>query len=283
MRDAVLYRARQVTPVVRRETDRLARDLPDLKIFIVCYDPDYQSALHSTPGKFYCYGMRDLHGLPYPQKLSNVNWADPTSQPISEPMDIRFFRKMAMGHQDLPVMKFFLDHPDFDRYWVIEDDVRCSGPWSDIFTELAPSCADLLMTAVQNYSEVPRWHWWNHLVTGNDVLPLDEQVKGFPPFTMLSAACLQAVDRKYRRGWGGHYEVTWPTIARASGLRIEDIGGEGSYTPAERRGRLYACTLGSWHLFPGTFVFRPAFHDTGVSEFGKDVTTCTMLWHPVKV
>jgi hypothetical protein len=282
VRDAIIYRARQVTPVVQREIARLARDLPDLKIFIVCYDPNYQSALHSTPGKIYCYGQRDLHSLPYPQKLCGVNWANPTSRPPSEPMDQRFFRKMEMGHQDLPVLKFFLDHPDFDGYWVIEDDVRCSGPWSDIFTELAQASADLLITAVQNHSEVPYWHWWDHMVTGNDKLPLDQRVKGFLPFCRLSAACLQALDRKYRQGWGGHYELTWPSVALASGLRVEDIGGEGSYTPAGRRGRFYACTLGSWHLFPGTFVYRPAFHDMGVSEFGKNVTSCTMLWHPVK-
>jgi hypothetical protein len=282
MRDAVLYRARQVTPVVQREVDRLTRELPDSKIFIVCYDPDYQSEIHDTPGEIYCYGQRDLHGLPYPQKLCEVDWAHPTSPPRPELADKRFFRKMQLGHQDLPVMKFFLERPDFDRYWVIEDDVRCSGPWTDIFTELSRSTADLLMTALQSYQEVPRWIWWNHIVTGNDVLPPERRVKGFPPFCGLSATCLRAIDQKYRQGWGGHYEVTWPTITSVSGLTIEDIGAEGPYTPAERRGRFYACTLGSWHLFPGTFVFRPAFYDMGVSEFGKDVTSSTMLWHPVK-
>jgi hypothetical protein len=283
LRDAILYRARKVTRVVQREIDRLAYDLPDLSIFVVCYDPAYQSVLHSTPGRVYCYGQRDLHKLPYPQKLGDVDWADPTSQPASEPVDMRFFRRMERGHQDLPVMKFFLDHPDFDRYWVIEDDVRCSGPWSDTFTDLERSRADLLMAAVQHYSEVPNWQWWTHLVTGDDASVLDQRVKGFLPFCRLSAACLEAIDRKYRQGWGGHYEVTWPTVALASGLTIEDIGGEGSYTPAERRGRHYVCTLGSWHLFPGTFVYRPPFHDMGDSKFGKEVTSYTMLWHPVKV
>ena len=280
MKDAILYRARKVTPIVQREINRLSSDLPDISIFIVCYDPEYRTSVDSVPGKIYCYGQADLHGLPYPQKMSKVNWTDPTLRP--EPSDKRFFREMKMGHQDLPVMKFFLDHPHFDRYWVIEDDVRCSGPWTDIFVELAQTRADLLMTVVQGYSEVPSWHWWNTLITGEEVVPVDRQVKGFPPFTRLSAACLAAVDQKYRELWGGHYEVTWPTITRASGLSIEDIGGRGSYTPAERRGRFYTCTLATWHLFPGTFVFRPPFHDMGVSRFGERMTSQTMLWHPVK-
>jgi hypothetical protein len=219
--------------------------------------------------------------LPYPQKLGEVNWDDPKS-PTSNSPNMKFFRDMVMGHQDLPALRFFLDHPDFDRYWLIEDDVRCSGPWTDIFDELTRSNADLLMSVVQDHAEVPGWHWWNSLITGNDTLPTGERVKGFLPFCGLSAACMQAIDRKYQEGWGGHYELTWASIALFSGLVIEDIGGDGTYTPAERRGRFYSCTPGSWHLFPGTFVYRPPFHDIDVSEFGKSVTSSSMLWHPVK-
>jgi hypothetical protein len=280
--DAIIYRARRADPLVQREIDRLNRELPDVKVFLVCYQPNYQSARHSIPGKIYCYGQGDLHRLPYPQKLSAVDWADPTVQPPHELFSKKFFRDMEWGHQDLPIMKFYLEHPEFDRYWVIEDDVRCSGSWTNIFAELVRSSADLLMTVVANHSEVPEWNWWDDLITGKEVVPFEERVKGFLPFCRLSSACLRAIDLKYRQGWGGHYEITWANIARASGLLIEDIGGEGAYTPAERRGRFYTCPIGSWHLFPGTFIFRPPFHDTGVSEFCRDVTTESMLWHPVK-
>jgi hypothetical protein len=279
--DVIVYRARRLNAVVQREIDRLARDLPDLKIFVVCYEPGYLSARHSIPGKSYCYGWKDLGSLPYPQKLC-ANSDDAVSQPQAQSGYKKFSGEMTAGHHDLAVMKFFLDCPDFDRYWLIEDDVRCSGPWTDIFGELAKSNADLLMTVVQNYLEVPKWYWWHSLVTGKDTLPRAEQLKGFTPFCRLSGACMRAVDQKYREGWGGHYEVTWPNIALVSGLSVEDVGGEGSYTPTDRRGRFYVCTPGSAHLFPGTFVFRPCFHDMGVSEFGRDVTVRTMLWHPVK-
>lgn len=283
LKNAIVYRARAVNPIVQREVDRLVRELPDFKTFIVCYRPEYDSALHSASGTVYYYGQKDLHALPYPQKLSAVNWSNPESRPPLEADRKKFFRAMEWGHQDLPVLKFFVDHPDFDRYWVIEDDVRFSGPWNEIISELARSSADLLMTVVEDHSEFPQWYWWDHLDTGNDVLPLDHRVKGFLPFCRLSAACLQAIDQKYRQGWGGHYEVTWPNIASISRLLIEDIGGQGSYTPAERRGRFYTCTLKSGTLFPGTFLYRPPFHDTGVSEFGKNVTPHSMLWHPVKI
>lgn len=265
MTEAIIYRTRRVDPIVRREVERLAHDLPHCQIFIVCYQRDYKSAMHSTPGEVYCFGQRDLHDLPYPRKVDDVNWNDPT------------------GHHDLPVLKFFLQQDEFDWYWVIEDDVRCSGPWTGTFRELARSDADLLMTVVQDYDEVTDWHWWSSLVTGDEIVPTADRVKGFGPFCRLSRTCLRAIDRKYREGWGGHFEVTWPNIARASGLTIEDVGAHGKYTPAARQGKFYTCTVGSWHLFPGTFVFRPPFHDTGASEFGKHLTPHSMLWHPVKV
>jgi hypothetical protein len=165
---------------------------------------------------------------------------------------------------------------------VIEDDVRCSESWTGVFNELGASQADLLMTVVQDYPEWPNWYWWTHMITGTEALPLQKRVKGFLPFCRLSAACVEAIDRKYREGWGGHYEVTWANIARVSGLTIEDIGGQGKYTPLERRGQYYSCTVGDPTLFPGSFIFRPAFQDTGESEFGKGETQRGILWHPVK-
>jgi hypothetical protein len=282
LKNAILYRARRVSPIAQREIDRLSRELPDFAIFVVCFQPEYESARDSEPGRVYCYGQRDLHSLPYPGKLCRVDWDDPTSRPPAETGNGKFFRTMEPGQHDLAIMRFFLDHPDFDRYWLIEDDVRCSGPWTDIIDELAQSKADLLMTVVQKFAQNPRWNWWNTLVTGEEALPSRRRMKGFTPFCRLSAACCRAIDEKYRHGWGGHYEVSWPTIARASGLSIEDVGGNGSYTPRKRRGRFYNSSNMAWALFPGTFIFRPPFQDTGESEFGKEITDHTMLWHPVK-
>ncbi len=282
MKNVILYRARCLTPTVEREIERLSRDLPEFDLFVVCYLPEYDLARDSDPGRVYCYGQRDLHTLPYPGKLCSVDWENPDIRPQQEMGNGKFFRNMEPGQHDLPILRFFLDRPHFDRYWVIEDDVRCSGPWSDIFGELAQSKADLLMTVVQRYAENPRWKWWPFLVTGGEQLPARRLVKGFTPFCRLSAACLQAIDEKYRQSWGGHYEVSWPTIACGAGLSIEDIGGKGSYTPRKRRGRFYSSTNENWSLFPGTFIFRPAFCESGDGEFGKDITPQTMLWHPVR-
>lgn len=260
--DVVVYRARRITPVVSREVERLRRELPGCKVVLVAYQPHYKWREDSADEHF--FGAEDLRSLLYEAKNAAVNWNNPT------------------GHHDLPVLAYYLRNPSFDRYWVIEDDVRFSGPWSHLFEELSASGADLLMTAVQNFAENPGWYWWNSLLSPGTEVSQQHRVKGFGPFCRLSNPLLAAIDRRYRDGWGGHFELAWPVICLTSNLTLEDVGGNGSYTPPGRQGRLYANTPLSWSLFPGTFVFRPRFQEDGKSEFSKGVFNHPKLWHPVR-
>ena len=66
--------------------------------------------------------------------------------------------------------------------------------------------------------------------------------------------------------WGGHYEFTLPTSALAAGARIEDLGGDGPFTPPERRGQTYVGkTPERASQTTSTFGFRPVrpryFHE----------------------
>ena len=81
--------------------------------------------------------------------------------------------------------------------------------------------------------------------------------------------------------WSGHYEFLLPTIARAHGLRIEDIGGTGPFVPWRRRRRNYLNVAKDVLLSPGTFVWRPSM----TAYFHEDDTAFTqraMLYHPIK-
>jgi hypothetical protein len=262
--DVIVYRTRRMTPVVVREVDRLRRELPGVSVAIVAYQAGYLSKDSDEKSNLYLFGADDLRSLPYPTKKENVNWHNP------------------IGHHDLPVLAYYLTHPNFDRYWVIEDDVRCSSPWAEIVDELGVSTADLLMTVIQNFSENPGWQWWNTLATPGKVIDPDFKVKGFGPFCRLSAKCLAAIHARYQAGWGGHFEVAWPVICCDEGLTFEDVGGLGRYTPPKRRGKFYTNDANAWHLFPGSFVYRPAFLENGTSEFAKGFFNRPILWHPVK-
>lgn len=262
-RDAVLYYSHFCSRVVEREIAKLRTELDDrYDLFVVghCQSPDALRGIRQVPAV--AYTADDLATLPYPVRLSRFN-----------PRDV-------VGYGDLAPMRFFLDRPDYEHYWIVEYDVRFGGNWAELFADLASSRADLLCTTIQTFAENAGWAHWQTLQTGDDDVPTHRRVKGFMPFCRLSRALLEACDARYRQGWSGHAEALWPTVAMQEGLKVEDIGGRGSFTPAERRGRYYYNTPCDWSLSPGTFVYRPSF--VGLDSSGWHGRFPGLLWHPVK-
>jgi hypothetical protein len=262
-RNVILYYSHFYSPAVLREIARLHDELDGAyDIFAVgyCRSAGALSGIDCVPTLE--YSADDLIALPYPGKARQF-----------DPLNF-------IGNADLVPMKFFLDRPDYDHYWIIEYDVRFSGSWPELFADLSSSGADLLCTTMQTWAENPDWAHWNTLSTGGEDVPLERRVKGFMPFCRLSHALLAACDARYRNGWSGHSEVIWPTVGSLAGLLLEDIGGSSSFTPAARRGRYYQNTPTEWSQFPGTFVFRPSFADRNL--FGPQCHFKGTLWHPVK-
>jgi hypothetical protein len=208
------------------------------------------------------YRRADLAALPYPKKIASANWITPA------------------GENDLPVLAFYREQPGYDFYWIVEYDVRYTGHWGTLFGELRSSDAAFLSTTIWDYEDDPGWSWWSALVNA----PSGElqRVRCFTPFCRLSNGALATIDHWYREGGAGHYELTWPSVCKARGLRIEDIGGWGRYTPERWRGKHYINTPREWNLSPGTFVFRPAFRDKGLLTEAMKYGGRPMLWHPVK-
>lgn len=184
------------------------------------------------------------------------------------------YAQLRPNHID--AMRFFQTYPDYDAYWFIEYDVRYTGDWAALLRELSSSPADLLATVVQRRAEHPQWAHWPGFSVGGSSLPESAYVKIFAPLMRLSAAALRAVDGAYHAGWTGHYEALWPSAIAAAGLGIEEIGGEGTFTPAARRGRYYTNARRDPYLSPGSFVFRPSLSEDEIPA------TPALLWHPVK-
>jgi hypothetical protein len=263
-RDVVLYYSHLGWPSVRREVAGLRAQLDERYDIVVagyCKSPDALRGIDAVPTR--AYSPADLRALPYPGKISRFN---PDS---------------LLGNCDLVPMRFFRERPDYDRYWIIEYDVRFTGSWASLFDDLASSDADLLCTTAQSHADNSAWAHWSTLLTGGEEIAIEQRIKGYMPFARLSRRLLERCDARYRAGWSGHPEVLWPTIAAASGLRVEDIGGNGPFTPAARRGRYYYNNPHHWSLFPGTFVFRPCFADHEDLS-GPRTRFAGWLWHPVK-
>jgi hypothetical protein len=202
-----------------------------------------------------------LRALPYNRQLKNVNWETLRKNP------------------DLAVMRFFRGNPNFDYYWIIEYDVRYTGDWNLLFEDLNSSSEDLLCTHVASYQQSPDWSHWSSFSAGDETIDKARLVRAFLPFSRLSKRLMQAIDERCRRGWSGHPEVLWPTVAKATGLSIGEIGGLGSLVPDERKGKYYDSAIARSGIFFSTFGAWPFF--SAKSAF--DVTSPPdLLWHPVK-
>ncbi|MBV9250252.1 MAG: hypothetical protein JO227_13535 [Acetobacteraceae bacterium] len=180
------------------------------------------------------------------------------------------------GHTDLIALHFFNAHPEYDRYWFIEYDVRFSGPWSELFTSFESDPADFISCNMRRATTDPDWMHWPSLRTpaGTGELSATDRLASFMPIFRVSRRALATVDRAYREGWSGHCEVTWATIMHRAGLRLRDFGGDGEFVALGNRNRFYTNTLHDKDLAPGSLVFRPARAMVGFRR--------NRLWHPVK-
>ena len=260
--EAVLYRTHIINSMIRREIDRLRSEVADCDHFVVGYLNDDVAAPAAPVPNDRMYRRVDLAALPYLRKIASADWIK------------------TNGDNDLPVLVFYREQPHYDFYWVVEYDVRYTGHWRPFFDKLRTSDTDFLSTTMQGYRENPRWWWWKTLVNAPSG-PL-RRMRCFTPFGRLSNRALAAVDHWYREGGAGHYELTWPSVCKTKGLKIEDIGGLGRYTPERWRGRHYANTPLKANLSPGTFVFRPPFKDASLPTEGQKYDDRPMLWHPIK-
>jgi hypothetical protein len=165
--------------------------------------------------------------------------------------------------------------------WVLEYDVDYAGSWADLFTRFADNDADLLTTTLMYRNERPAWPWWDG-AEAPDWVTEDRWLRSLNPLMRVSqdlvdAYCVAMADDR----WRGHYEFTLPTAALVAGHRIEDLGGDGVFTPESRRSQIYVGK--SPHGKPDdlTFGFRPVrrryFHESPES-FEKP----GFLYHPVK-
>jgi hypothetical protein len=121
-REVILYYSHFCSPAVRREVARLRNELDGrYDLFAVGYCRSAGALKGIDCVTALEYSAEDLIALPYPGKAR------------------RFDPDNFIGNADLVPMKFFLDRPGYDYYWIVEYDVRFSGGWSKLFADLSSS------------------------------------------------------------------------------------------------------------------------------------------------
>ena len=168
-----------------------------------------------------------------------------------------------------------------EHLWVMEYDVDFAGRWGDLFASYADSDADLLTALLTYRTLYPDWTHW-HRATAPAWVAEPRMVLGLHPLMRLSRDLVNWYPTAMAdAAWGGHYEFTLPTSALAAGARIEDLGGDGPFTPPQRRGHAYAVRTPGAPPSGSTFGFRPVrpfyFH-----EAPEQFDRLDLLYHPVK-
>lgn len=207
------------------------------------------------------FTIDDLIGLGYPNR-----------QQLSIGRSGR--RNLKLGNADLPLLLFYLRHPGYRYYWVVEYDVRFTGSWQRFFAAFENCDADLLGTSLRRFEEIPDWNHWGGLCLPILASESCERLCGFFPVYRVSNRALATLHDACLRGCGGHMEAMIPTLFHNLGLRVEDIGGDGEFVRPGNTNRYYRNTRTAGSLSPGTFVYRPVATQAG-DEPNK-------LWHPVK-
>lgn len=189
------------------------------------------------------------------------------------------------GFSDLAGMPALLNGrlSAYKYIWLVEYDVDFSGTWHDFFAELVQSDADLMGTTFYPRAQCPDWYHWAWFEAPPEV-SADYHVRSFGPILRFSRRMINCYVDAARDGrWRGHSEALYPTLALYNGLKIQDFGGYGPFTPASLLGKNYCNTSTDRYLSPGTFVFRPVEHRAYFRDAPEQFPTRGFLYHPVKV
>ncbi len=248
------------TPDIQKIYERLQREAPsDHDVRLLLNTNALIPMQNLSMKNVECILIEDLLRLPYPEKCHAGKW------------DIA-------GNLDLAFLEFRRRLPDYDFYWFVEYDVHFEGRWDKFFEHFRASNAGIIATSLEYLSKLPGK--LEMLVYPVLVIPEESawnkeaMVKGFFPICRLSSALLGTLDREYRAGFGGHYEVMLPTLALRDDITVEDVGGKGPFVRDDNRNRFYFATGSTYSHSPGNFVFRPSIT--------KVLPRQNTLWHPVK-
>lgn len=143
------------------------------------------------------------------------------------------------GSNHFPILKFYLSHPDYDYYWLIEDDVYFNGNWKSFFALFTTYTFDFISAYLRKYQEEPDWYWWNTLQTGRERIEEENKIHSFNPIYRLSRQALAYLHEALLNGWSGHHEVLIPTLLSQRKCSMADMGGNGHFVIDGFHNKLY--------------------------------------------
>jgi Protein of unknown function (DUF3405) len=181
------------------------------------------------------------------------------------------------GHGHFPLLHFFLSHPGYDYYWLVEYDVRYTGNWNSFTSSFGSYDHDFLTAHIRRFSDEPLWYWWRTLEHPSKEITPGERIRSFNVIFRISNRALGFLHRELPTGWLGHHEALIATVLHRYGFTLLDFGGDGPFAPPELCNKTYishSSRDGSLCNNSGTLRFRPARAKSGPLK--------NKIYHPVK-
>ena len=172
------------------------------------------------------------------------------------------------GSCHFPVLKFYLDHPDYSYYWFIEYDVEFTASWDILMDIYFDNNVDFIASHIKFYHEDVCWYWWTH---HNHVgYHITQCLRSFHPICRYSNEAMTYIDEYLSIGHSAHSELLIPTCLYHGGLKLLDMGGTGSFIETGYENRFYICNRQI-----NTMRYRPVFKEDVLRIEAK-------LFHPIK-
>jgi hypothetical protein len=176
----------------------------------------------------------------------------------------RLHDRGLLNHPHFPVLEFFLAHPEYEHYWIVEYDVRYTGDWAHLLDYFRDPDHDLVTAHIRRFGDEPRWEWWESLSHPMHTIAREKRLRSFNVIYRMSHRALKFLHEAQVDGWRGHPEVSIATLLSHSGFKLLDFGG--FYTShGYRSGRL---------AMSGSLRYRPSRTSAG--------PLANTLYHPVK-
>lgn len=217
MKTAILYVTHLYNDAIEVHLQKLHKEVKDIETLYVVYQNDNVQIGMPECVQSHTFTIRDLN------KLNYTPWGCTI-------MD---------GNFHFVLLDFYLKHPDYDYYWLVEYDVRFNGNWRDFFSFFHDKDEDFFAAHVETKEDNPDWIRWNEIELKN--IPLNDSalLKSFNPICRFSNRTLSLLHSRCLLGDRGHNELLMPTLFKYIKLKIADFGGTGCYIYKEHPNLFY--------------------------------------------
>lgn len=174
-----------------------------------------------------------------PDNIKSLNHYTFTNEVLTELGYTPLANSLLPGCDHFPLFKYYLEHPNYDYYWHIEDDVSFQGEWEILFDSYSDCDADFIACHIRTHYENPEWYWWTSLKYQGNPVSNTNSVRSFNAIRRISNKALAFLHQSMQDGWSGHHEVLMATLLQNNGFKISDFGGDGSFVPKGHENKFY--------------------------------------------